>query len=174
MPTEDDGRIAASRQFRLIFSQLLHRILIAINQGHDLAAAMRFFAEGLLTQAVFLEEDFTNFRQQETVLTDDSRIPGNPDDAQDLMIHDDRIIDPSADAVLKPVFLNSLDLTGPGSNMAGLMVRSDTSAIRTGHDTPMTVDEVDIPADDSPGRIDDLLGQFIRNAYFHLNTSLYS
>lgn len=38
----------------------------------------------------------------------------------------------------------------------------------------MTVDEVDIPADDSPGRIDDLLGQFIRNAYFHLNTSLYS
>ena len=84
MPTEDDGRIAASRQFRLIFSQLLHRIFIAINQGHDLAAAMRFFAEGLLTQAVFLEEDFTNFRQQETVLTDDSRIPGNPDDAQDL------------------------------------------------------------------------------------------
>lgn len=65
------------------------------------------------------------------------------------MIHDDRIIDPSADAVLKPVFLNSLDLPGPGRNVTGFMVRSDTSAIRTSHDTPMTVDEVDIPADNS-------------------------
>ena len=66
------------------------------------------------------------------------------------------------------------NLEAPGRNVTGFMVRSDTSAIRTSHDTPMTVDEVDIPADNSPGRIDDLLGQFIRNAYFHLNTSLSS
>ena len=63
MPSENGGNILAACQFRLFFGQLLHRVFIVIDQGHDLTAAMFFFTERLLTQAIFLEEDFTNFRQ---------------------------------------------------------------------------------------------------------------
>ena len=71
---------------------------------------MFFFTERLLAQAIFLEEDFTNFRQQETVLADDSRLPRNADNPQDLAAHDDGIIDALADTVFKAIFLYGLDL----------------------------------------------------------------
>ena len=158
MPSENGGNILAACQFRLFFGQLLHRVFIVIDQGHDLTAAMFFFTERLLAQAIFLEEDFTNFRQQETVLADDSRFPRNADNPQDLAAHDDGIIDALADTVFKAIFLYGLDLPRPGSDMAGLMVGANTAAISTGHDTSMTIDEIDVPTDDGLGRIDDLLG----------------
>lgn len=158
MPSENGSNILAACQFRLFFGQLLHHIFIMVDQGHDLTAAMFFFTERLLAQAIFLEEDFTDFRQQETVLADDSRFPGNPDNPQDLSAHDDRIIDTLADPLFRAVFLNGLDPSRPGGDMAGLVVGANTGAVSTGHDTSMTVDEIDVPTDDGLGRIDNLLG----------------
>ena len=154
----------------LFFGQLLHRVFIVIDQGHDLTAAMFFFTERLLAQAIFLEEDFTDFRQQETVLADDSRFPGNPDNPQDLAAHDDGIIDALADTLFRAIFLDGLNLSRPGGNMAGLVVGTNTAAVGAGHDTTLTVDEIDVPTDDGLGRIDDLLGQFIGDANFHLTS----
>ena len=34
-----------------------------INKGHDLAAAVLLFTEGLFIEAVFFKEDFTDFSQ---------------------------------------------------------------------------------------------------------------
>ena len=113
---------AFSSYVMLFFGQLLHRVFIVIDQGHDLTAAMFFFTERLLAQAIFLEEDFTDFRQQETVLADDSRFPGNPDNPQDLAAHDDGIIDALADTLFRAIFLDGLNLSRPGGDMAGLVV----------------------------------------------------
>ena len=61
-----------------------------------------------------------------------------------------------------PIYVNYViahnNLPRPGSDMAGLVVGANTAAISTGHDTSMTVDEIDVPTDDGLGRIDDLLG----------------
>ena len=64
--------------------------------------------------------------------------------------------------------MNGLNLAQPGCRCPHFMIRTDPFLIGTGHDAAVTVDKIDIPADDSLRRIDDLLSQFIGNADLHV------
>ena len=112
---------------------------------------MFFFAEHLLAQPVFLEKYLAYFRQQKTILADNSWFSRNPDYTQYQSIHDNRIIDALTDTICRPVILYGLDLTGPGGGVAGLVIRPNALVIGTGHNLPMTVNKIDVPADDYLG-----------------------
>ena len=54
--------------------------------------------------------------------------------------------------------MDGLNLTQPGRRGPDFVIGTDPFLIGTGHDAAMTIDKIDIPADDGLGRIDDLLG----------------